>query len=70
MVNIDINELKNDLNHLAERGIPFKGIISYITGRYHGQENVPMEILDYALKLPTEITIIGYRPKQEAGGQS
>lgn len=68
MVN-DITEIKRELDDLVIRGASFKEIVSYITGRYHGKETVPMEVLEYALNLPIEITIINFRPRA-TGGQS
>ncbi len=57
-MNIDIEEVKRELNDLADRGVSRIGFINYIQYRYHGQESIPKNIIDYALGLEPQITII------------
>lgn len=64
---IDIEQVKKELKDNAEKGVVFRDLIEYIKYRYYGTESIPTELIEYALKLPTEITIIGYRPKQAGG---
>lgn len=64
---IDIEQVKKELKDNAEKGVVFRDLIEYIKYRYYGTESIPTELIEYALELPTEITIIGYRPKQAGG---
>lgn len=64
---IDIEQVKKELKDNAEKGVVFRDLIEYIKYRYYGTESIPTELIEYALKLPTEITIIGCRPKQAGG---
>ena len=66
MENKDIEAIKKELDDLAERGVPFKACISFLTGRYYMEESIPMELLEYALNLPKEITIIGNRKENHS----
>lgn len=64
---IDIEQVKKELKDNAEKGVVFRDLIEYIKYRYYGTESIPTELIEYALELPVEITIIGYRPKQAGG---
>ncbi len=64
---INVKQVKEELKENAEKGVAFRDLIEYIKYRYFGAESIPTELIEYALKLPTEITIIGYRPKQAGG---
>lgn len=64
---INVKQVKEELKENAEKGVAFRDLIEYIKYRYYGTESIPTELIEYALKLPTEITIIGYRPKQAGG---
>ena len=64
---INVKQVKEELKENAETGVAFRDLIEYIKYRYYGTESIPTELIEYALKLPTEITSIGYRPKQAGG---
>lgn len=64
---INVKQVKKELKENAEKGVTFRGLIEYIKYRYYGTESIPMELIEYALELPMEITIIGHRPKQAGG---
>ncbi|MBR2654705.1 MAG: hypothetical protein IKD59_09175 [Lachnospiraceae bacterium] len=66
-MDINIKQVKKELKENAEKGATFRGLIEYIKYRYYGTESIPAELIGYALELPTEITIIGCRPKQAGG---
>lgn len=64
---INVKQVKEELKENAEKGATLRGLIEYIKYRYYGTGSIPTEIVEYALELPTAISIIGYRPKQEEG---
>ena len=64
---INVKQVKKELKENAEKGVAFRDLIEYIKYRYYGTESIPTELIEYVLELPSEITIIGCRPKQAGG---
>ena len=64
---INVKQVKEELKENAEKGVAFRDLIEYIKYRYYGTESIPTELIEYVLELPSEITIIGCRPKQAGG---
>lgn len=66
-MDIDVKEVKKELDENFKKGGTFRGLIEYTKYRYFGQESIPMEIIEHILDLPYEVSIMGVRPKQAGG---
>ena len=55
---LEARTIKEELDHLCEQGRPHTDMIHYLLGRFTGQDNIPYELIEYAMDLRPEVMII------------
>ena len=55
---LEISKVKEELNHMCEQNRPHTDMIHYLLGRFTGEDNIPYELIEYAMDLQPEVMVI------------
>lgn len=55
---MEISKVKEELNHMCEQNRPHTDMIHYLLGRFTGEDNIPYELIEYAMDLQPEVMVI------------
>lgn len=55
---LETRKIKEELDHMCEQNRPHTDMIHYLLGRFTGQDNIPYELIEYAMDLQPEVMVI------------
>lgn len=55
---LENEKIKKELDRQCERGKSRYEMIAYLLGRFTGQEDIPYELIEYAMDLRPDVQII------------
>lgn len=55
---LENTKIRKELDRMCEQGKSHTEMIAHLLGRFLGQEDIPYELVDYAINLNPEVQII------------
>ncbi len=55
---LETRKIKEELDLMCEQGRSHTDMIHYLLGRFTGQDNIPYELIEYAMDLQPEVMVI------------
>jgi hypothetical protein len=55
---LENTKIRKELDRMCEQGKSHTEMIAHLLGRFLGQEDIPYELVDYAMNLRPEVMII------------
>jgi len=55
---LEVKEIKKELDHMCEQARPHADMMLYLLARYTGQDDIPYEVIKYAMDLRPDVQII------------
>ena len=55
---LEVKEIKKELDLMCEQARPHSDMMVYLLARFTGEDNIPYELIKYAMDLQPEVMVI------------